>query len=247
MTGLAGFSDWALSLLPRLFLYPGGAWMLVMLLCLRLASGGPKAVRPATLIADLIKASLPALAVAWAALALISLPGASTLSAPVDRLVLAWLLLVSLTMSEVGREDNHRWAAGWIGAGITLALLSPLTRGRSLLLVGDVAPWNLSSVLSLLAVGAGLVALSMSASRDLPGAVGWLAWLGLGLTPVWAGWDQPPLPGIYWASLVYAIAIALLAIIGRFISAYARDKGVAIIIGVWVLAILSLLAALLGY
>jgi hypothetical protein len=249
MTGLAGFSDWALALLPRLFLYPGGAWMLVMVLWLRLVSGGPKAVRPATLAADLIKASLPALAVGWASLALIPLPGVSALSAPVDRLVLVALILVSRAISEVSGVGKHSWIESCISAGITLALLAPLARGRSLLLTGgDGAVWNLSSVLSVLAVMAGLAALSTSAALDdLPGAARWLAWLGLGLAPVWASWVQPPLPGIYWVSLTYALAIVMLSISGRAISAYARDKGATIAVGVWVLTTLSLLAALLGY
>src|SRR5205823_3488400 len=37
---LSLFSDWTLALLPRLFLYPGGAWALFMLLWLRFASEG---------------------------------------------------------------------------------------------------------------------------------------------------------------------------------------------------------------
>lgn len=244
MTELAGFSDWALSLLPRLFLYPGGVWLLAALLWLRLASSGPTPIRPAALVADLLKASLPALAVGWAALALISLPGASPLAAPIDRLILAALPLVSLALS--GVDDSSKREEGWIGAGITLALLSPLTQGQTLLLLSDEAIWGVSSALSVLSVALGLAALSTAIKRDMSGAVRWLAWLGLGLAPVWTAWAQPPLPGIYWTSLVYTFAIAILAIIGKFMSARIRNRE-AVVTGVWALAVLSLLAALLRY
>ena len=241
MTGLAGVSVWALSLLPRLFLYPGGVWMLAALLWLRLASGGPQVIRPATLGRGLVEASLPALAVAWAALALTPLPGAAPLAAPIDRLALVALVLVSLTLD----WKEGAWGEGWIGAGMALAVLSPLARGRSLL--EEAIGWETSGVLSILCVAAGLAALSASEASGLSGNVRWLAWLGLGFAPLWTGWAQPPVPGVYWVSLVYALGIAGLAGVGKLVHVRFNGRETYSAIVVWGLAILSLLAALLGH
>ncbi len=89
MNGLEGFSDWTLALLPRLFLYPGGVWMLAAVLGLRFASGGLAAIKPSALVSDLSGVSLLAVAVAWAGLSLVPLPDASPLSAPL--VMRAWV------------------------------------------------------------------------------------------------------------------------------------------------------------
>src|SRR5437868_6034119 len=96
---LGPFSDWTLALLPRLFLYPGGLWMLSMLLplCLLPARRRSRAFLPPA--SCLLPAGpSPQLAVAWVALALLPLPGAAPLPFPVDRLSLAGLLVTSLAL-----------------------------------------------------------------------------------------------------------------------------------------------------
>jgi hypothetical protein len=240
MTGLEGFSDWVLALLPRFFLYPGGVWLLVALVGLRFAGGGKASLRPATLITDLLKASLPALSVAWAVISLLPLPGASVLGAPIDRLTLAAIILTSLVL-----DAAPDWKEVAISVGMALAVLSPLAGESGLL--SEARSWEVSSALSMVCVAVGLVALSSRVGRDLPGAVRWLAWLGLGLAPVLAGWGEPFLPGIYWTSLVYAAAIAIFAVAGRFTSILGPDKDLRLVTLTWGVATLSLLAALLGY
>ncbi|HKP51398.1 MAG TPA: hypothetical protein VJ183_01970 [Chloroflexia bacterium] len=240
MTGLEGFSDWVLALLTRLFLYPGGVWLLVVLAGLRFACGGAATIRPTALATVLLKSSLPALSVAWAAISMLPLPGASALSAPIDRLALTALVLASLAL------DNHpdlREVA--ISASMALAVLSPLAQGDALL--REVRPWEVSSVLSMLCVAVALLVLSNKVVLSLPGAVRWLSWLGLGFAPVLAGWGGHLLPGILGTSLVYATSIAILSTIGRLTSIHKPDKDWAIVTVAYGLAALSLLAALLGY
>jgi hypothetical protein len=240
MTGLEGFSDWVLALLPRLFLYPGGVWLLVALVGLRVAIGGKASLRPATFITDLLKASLPALSVAWAAISLLPLPGASPLGAHIDRLALAAIILTSMAL-----DATPDWKEVAISVGMALAVLSPLARESGLL--SEARSWEVASALSMVCVAVGLVALSGGVGRDLPGAVRWLAWLGLGFAPVLAGWGEPLLPGIYWTSLIYATAIAIFAVAGRFTSIYAPAKDLRLVTLTWGVSTLSLVAALLGY
>lgn len=244
MSGLEGFSDWTLALLPRLFLYPGGVWLLAALLGLRVTSGGWSAVRPQALVRDLSRASLLALAVAWAASSLVPLPAASPLSSQVDTFALVALLVASLALDEVKRGASG-WREGWVSIGMALAVLAPAVQGRTLL--GYVSTWNISSVLSMVCVGVGLIALSVDTGRHLPGAVRWLGWLGLGFAPVLAGWPQVPGGGFYWTSLIYALSIATLVSVGRFVASYTHGRKDVVVAVVCVLATLSLLATLVGY
>ena len=54
--------------------------------------------RGETRLDDLMGANLPSLAIAWAGVALLPLPGASVLPSPVDRWALAAVLAVSLLL-----------------------------------------------------------------------------------------------------------------------------------------------------
>src|SRR4051812_15825222 len=107
MTGLEGFSDWVLALLPRLSLYPGGVGVLVALVALRLAQGGVPAIRPLSLAQELIRTPLPSLALAWGAFALLPLPGAPPLSTQVDTLVLVTLVLISFSLDGEATFENE--------------------------------------------------------------------------------------------------------------------------------------------
>ncbi|HVF98659.1 MAG TPA: hypothetical protein VND68_02365, partial [Chloroflexia bacterium] len=86
MNPLAGFSDWALALAPRLFLYPGGlaiaAALVLALYTSRRATGTPVVRYAFSLITD---ANTLSLALAWAALSILPMPGTAPLPFPVDR------------------------------------------------------------------------------------------------------------------------------------------------------------------
>ena len=176
---LASFSDWTLALLPRLFLYPGGLWLLVMLLALHFARGGRKALSLQALSGELSRANLLSLAVAWAAVALSPMPGAGALPSPVDSLVLAALPALSLLLDLDARSQRVFLAAG----AITVTLLLPAIEYGSLL-VRAVGPTGLLVAVGL-AVLCGLVALTWEGDRGLAGEVRWLAWFCLGVVPLW--------------------------------------------------------------
>jgi hypothetical protein len=202
MTPLAGFSDWTLALLPRLFLYPGGLWLLVALIVLLVATGGRETRRYRSLLHDLTQANLPALATAWAAISLLPLPGTQPLPFPADRLSMASLLALSMLFD----APSTRREQGMAGTAITLAIMAPLAGGQAILNVGGevtIADW-----LSLLAVAVGLAALAADGAPSLPGGVRWLGWLGLGATPIW---HQALISNALWVSLVYALAIGMIA------------------------------------
>lgn len=238
MNELASFSDWVLAVLPRLFVYPGGAWMLAALLILRFILGGRKGISPPGIIYNLSRAHLLSLALAWTALSLASLPGASMLTFPADRLVLAGLLAASLALEQLAGDDRW-WYEALCGVAITLALVAPLAGGRSLLATGDTS--SLAAWLSAFAVSIGLAALAPTVRDSLAGGVRWLAWLGVALAPLWS---QPYIAGVVGASIAYLLLIALLAALGK--ATYARDGRARLLLAItWGLAALALLAALL--
>jgi hypothetical protein len=239
MNDLASFSDWTLALLPRLFLYPGGAWMLAMLLALRFASGGAAAIRPRTLIYDLSRARLLSLALAWAGLALMSLPGTALLPFPADRLVLLGLLAASLAFDGRPSGEDNAWMKALHGVVISLALLAPLAGGRALLRAADT--WALPDLMAALAVLIGLVALSPSVRHSLSGGARWLSWLGLALVPLWS---QSYVGGVLGTSLSYLLFVGLLALLGRVADRWERAAAIMVAVA-WGLAVLALLAALM--
>jgi len=176
---LATFSDWTLALLPRLFLYPGGLWLLAALLLLRFASGGGKAISLRALAADLGRANLLSVALAWACMALMPFPGAPALPSGVDALALAWLPAASLLVDLNAYSRERALAAG----AITLALLLPAVDGGSLLASSESSAFVLT--FSALAVVAGLFALSLLGYAGIGSEVRWVAWFCLGVVPLW--------------------------------------------------------------
>jgi hypothetical protein len=208
MTLLTSFSDWTLALLPRLFLYPGGLWLLAALIALFVATGWRETRRYRSLLHDLTQANLPALAIAWAALSLLPLPGTQPLSFPADRLSLAALLALSLLFDAPSTRREH----GMAGTAITLAIMAPLAGRQAILDAGGgvtIADW-----LSLLAVVAGLAALTADGAPSLSGGVRWLGWLGLGAAPIW---HQTLISNALWVSLAYALAIGVIAWVSGFV------------------------------
>jgi hypothetical protein len=201
---LAQFSDWTLALLPRLFLYPGGLWALggLLLLCAR---DGPQTLLPSSLATWLLRANLPSAAVAWAAMALLPLPGATSLPVPVDRFALAGLLTTSLLLNVyAGRSIDVEDAVA--GVVLPLAALAPLVGGLSLLQSGD--DWGLSGWLALAAIVVALLLQPDGMESDIRT----LGWLGLGAAPVWAALVGRGFNAVLLVSLVYGL---LLVVIGR--------------------------------
>ena len=183
---LAQFSQWVLALLPRLFIYPGGVWLLVGIALIRLAGDGTKGVGPRAWLDDLMGADLPSLAVAWAGIAMLPLPGASVLPTAVDRWALASVLAVSLLLDSGTRGANGMRMAN-AGAAITLAIVAPLAGGDSLVgLPADYASRApLAFGLAVAAVAVGLVVIVWWGGAGLAGEVRGLGWLALALMPVY--------------------------------------------------------------
>lgn len=236
MSELAPFSEWTFALLPRLFIYPGGVWLLPALLFWRLLSGGYRSLAPRPLARSLMGANLLSLATAWTAISLLPLPGAPPLPFPADRFTLLALLALSLLL------DNYSSAEGWLGAGVTLALIAPVAGGSVLLL--SPGSGRLSEWLAALAVLAGLVGIaSLRASQQsLQASARGLAWLGLGAHPLWASM-QLPLAGVVTVSLVYTVVLAAMAFLARLTRTQKWGRGAAYVCWGW--AALALLLALL--
>jgi hypothetical protein len=240
---LAAFSDWVLALLPRLFLYPGGLWMLAGLGAIRLAAWGCEGLGPGRLAVELARANLGALAAGWAALALLPLPGAQPLPTRVDTWALAALLAISLLLDLDKAPAESRRLRGLAAAGITLALLAPLAFGQRLLASGEELAANWAAHLAVFAVGLGIVVLAWSGDDELTGQVRGLAWLSMGLAPLWpylpSGWVTSTLAVFFASTLLWRAAIAARttpALSPRIVPALATQ---------WLLALVALLVALL--
>ena len=234
---LAQFSDWVLALLPRLFIYPGGLWLLAGVALIRLAGDGTKGVGPRAWLDDLIGAGLPSLAIAWAGVALLPLPGASVLPTPVDRWSLAALLAVSLLL-DLGMQGANRTRMAHAGAAITLAILAPLAAGDSLLeLPADLASRApLAFGLAVVAVVVGLVGMVWWGGSGPAGQVRGLGWLALALISV--SGDMWPIVTAW----VFGVGIVVWFLAGRLRTRLVREQG-ALPEG-WALAILWLPAFL---
>jgi hypothetical protein len=205
---LAAFSDWVLAILPRLFLYPGGLWMLAGMAVIKVASGGKTALQPRQWAADLSQVNLVGAATAWAALALLPLPGAAKLPSPVDQWVLVALLAVSFLVELEAVEGQARQWILIAGAGITLALLVPLAHSQGLLAANEASPnirWG--GQLAIFSVGLGIAALIWAGEKGIGSQVRGLAWVGLALTPLWAylpdNWLTPTMSVFLLAGLVW--------------------------------------------
>ncbi|MEO8286726.1 MAG: hypothetical protein ABI670_09855 [Chloroflexota bacterium] len=237
---LAAFSDWTLALLPRLFLYPGGLWLLAALLLFRSASGGLPAVQPSRLLHDLARVNLLSAALAWTAIALLPFPGIPPLPYPVDRFVPLALLALSFLLDIKGGKASP--LQGVVTAIVTLAVLIPSIESRTLF--GTSAHPTIAVVASSLAVGIALVALLQAGEgqQSISGGVRWLSWLCLGLLPLW---QFIAVEGAWLPSLTVVVALLLLCGLSRLLP----DGGRA---AVWAassalfLALLGLLPALLA-
>ncbi|HST06038.1 MAG TPA: hypothetical protein VLQ48_15070 [Chloroflexia bacterium] len=203
---LAQFSDWVLALLPRLFIYPGGLWLLAGVLLVRLAGGGATAIRPGVWLDDLLRTDLPSLALAWVVVALLPLPEASILPSPVDIWVLAALLALSLLL-DVGLRNPQGLVIKQTGVAITLAVLAPLAAGD----LPITAPNDylnhapLAFGLTMAAVVLGVVVILWLGCRGLAGQVRCLAWLGLALAPIYGDMWTISTVWIFGAAVIVAL------------------------------------------
>jgi hypothetical protein len=225
---LAAFSDWALALLPRLFVYPGGFFLLAALALLRFASVGVGSLSRSAVLRDLAGANTMPLALAWSAAALLPVPGWPLPFAP-GPLALALLLALSLLLDitpERGREQ------ALAGGAITLALLVPPLQGMPGIVV-----WGLAG-LSLLAGLSALDAMRPDSLTDQVRAVGWL-WLWLSGGPSLLPVEQP------WLAPVVLLAAALVpGLVLGVVRGGRGGLGASPAIA-WSLALPALLAALL--
>ena len=236
MNDLAGFSEWTLALLPRLFLYPGCLWLLAMIAGPRFVADR-QATSPRAWQSNILQGNLPSLATAWAAVALLPLPGAASLPFPIDKLALTGLLAVSLAFGSgvkgqgFGVRNNRL-----IELAILIAVVAPIAGQTTLIDMSSGIPgW-----ISLTAVFLGVALLSHQAASSLSLAARLVGWLGLASTPLWT---LPRLENPLRVALVYMILMLTAAIVGRLAADRVKaDWSMGV---VWSLAALSLLAALL--
>lgn len=242
---LAQFSEWVLALLPRLFIYPGGLWLLVGVALIRLAGDGAKRVGPKAWLDDLMRANLLSLAIAWAGVALLPLPGTSVLPSPVDRWALATVLAVSLLLDS-GMRGAGRGRMAQAGAAITLAILGPLAGGDSIVgLPADYASRApLAFGLAVVAVMVGLVVMVWWGGGGLAGEVRGPGWLALALMPVY---------GDMWllvTAWVFGAGIIVWFVAGKAKTRLVREQGALpegwVLVILWLPAFLALGASLLA-
>jgi hypothetical protein len=225
---LAAFSDWTLALLPRLFLYPGGLFLLASLALLLLASGGVRALSPRTLLRDLADANNLPLALAWATVAMLPLPGWTLPFYPGTH-ALAPLLALSLLLDMKAVRGREQALAG---GAVTLALLVPPVEGVPGLVVWAVV--GLAVVSAVIALGASNRGTFAGQARS----VAWMwVWLSGGLTllPTGQAWLVP---------VVLLGGAVALGVVMRLVRGEKGERAASPAIA-WSLALPSLLAALL--
>ncbi len=137
MNPLSGFSDWALALLPRMFLYPGGlalaAAFLIALFASHLATGSTGTPSLRKVLRLVARANIPGLACAWAGLAILPLPGVAPLPFPVDHFALVAITTISL-LFDLALTGEDSASELWHTLPIVLALMSPIASQRVALL-----------------------------------------------------------------------------------------------------------------
>lgn len=234
MNPLAGFSDWALALLPRLFLYPGGlaiAAALALALFTSRSSAGTSLVRHA--LSLVAKAHILPLALAWAMLSILPVPGTAPLPFPVDRFSIVAMVAASLLFDLIVSEERHQDEL-WPSLAILLALMSPLA-WQGGLMQGSGGE-GVSSYLAGAATLVGLVGLFGSTRCGWSAAARWLAWWGaalaLGTLPAGA-WGLVTLPAamvLGWAAQrlgwgKYATLLACVLAMGALATALLQLPG----------------------
>lgn len=211
MNPLSGFSDWALALLPRIFLYPGGlAIVAALLLALFMQRSATDTTRT-TLLHKVLRlvahANVPALACAWAALSILPLPGVLPLPFPIDRFTLVAIITISLLFDFTVKTESNRDEL-WPNLAIVLALMSPLASQRGIVL--GIGEPGVVDYLAGAAVVAGLVGLFDSVGYGWSRAARWLAWWG-------AGMALGMVPGGMWGFVSLPAALALGRIAQRLV------------------------------
>jgi hypothetical protein len=185
----AAFAAWVLGLLPRLALWPGGVALL-------LAGGGAWwAGRRGGGGAALPALERLALALAWAAVAFLPLPGTPPLPLAPDALVLLGLLLAA-----TGLAGAHAPPGG--GVGLCAGAVAVLAAGAGSLGLPFAAGLPLVGALAAGAYAWGLASMGAAPASGPPSILRlllWLGWLGL-------GWAIPP----PWNGLAVAGALVLL-------------------------------------
>ncbi len=180
MNPLSGFSDWALALLPRLLLYPGGIGLVGGLLLVGLYNQQSGHHSLLTILAGV---NILPTAVAWVAVALLPMPGAAPLPLPVDNFVLIALPAASLLL------DNHaglleRWASTAVVAALvstmaSAALMPPPVQSSPFFTGGGT--WT-ARLLAGAAIMLAMSALASTLGQGWGQAIRWLAWGGLAAT-----------------------------------------------------------------
>ncbi|HYP21280.1 MAG TPA: hypothetical protein VEY08_14510 [Chloroflexia bacterium] len=234
MNPLAGFSDWAMALLPRLFLYPGGlaiAAALVLALFTSRPSAGTSVVRQALSLRA--NANILPLALAWAMLSVLPVPGTAPLPFPVDRFSIVAIVAASLLFDLIASKERPQDEL-WPSLAILLALVSPLA-WKGGLMQGSGGE-GVSGYLAGAATLVGLAGLCGGTRYGWSAAARWLAWWGaalaLGELPAGA-WGLVTLPAaivLGWAAQrlgwgKYATLLAYLLALGALATGLPRLPG----------------------
>ena len=104
--------------------------------------------------------------------------------------------------------------------------------------------WSVAAALVMLAVAVGLVSVWRGGMGDMAAAARWLAWVGLGASPL-LEWSQAPFAGVTWASCIFLLLIVTLALSTRYLARRMSLEVLSAIGGV--LSLSALVMALLGY
>ena len=237
MNPLAGFSDWALALLPRIFLYPGGlaivAALLLALFMPRSATDTTRTTLHHKTLRLVAHANIPALACAWAATSILPLPGVSALPFPVDRFTLVAAIAISLLFDFTAKGESNRDEL-WPNLAIVLALMSPLASQRGLM--QGLAEPDMVGYLAGAAALVGLMGLFDSVGYGWGRAARWLAWWGavmaLGMVPggMWGVVSLPAALVLGWTAQRlgwsrYATMLAYLLVLAALLTSLLLPPG----------------------
>ena len=102
---------------------------------------------------------------------------------------------------------------------------------------------QIANIVTTAAMRRSVAMLLSTSARSVASGLRWLAWFGLGAVPIWVSWTPSAVPALAWSSLVYLVAVAALAGVGR--THFAHQNHRLLLITCWGLGALSLLASLL--